>query len=151
VAGIRNPVSETSAVLACAGLHPMKALRLTICTVMVSPPKPLLSFILHSLCVEGLACAVSRSGSEVDHGLFFTKVEACLHHQLCLASQPTIQFPTVIRGNLKILSWAKQLLGPNTINKCFNSLDNHLTRERSPWRKVKKNFNGQILRNAPFH
>jgi hypothetical protein len=114
-------------------LHIIKALRLTICTMMVSPPKPLLSFILHSLCVEGLVCAVSRSGSEVHHGLFFSEVEACLNHQPCLASQPTIQFPTVMRGNLKILNSAKQLLGPNTTTKCFNSLHNHLircTRER---------------------
>jgi hypothetical protein len=114
-------------------LHPMKALRLTICTMMVSPAKPLLSFILHSLCVEGLVCAVSRSGFKVHHGLFFTKVEACLHHQPCLASQPTIQFTTVMRGNLTILNRAKQLLGPNTTTKCFNALDSYLnrcTRER---------------------
>jgi hypothetical protein len=102
----------------------MKALRLTICTMMVSPPKALLSFILDSLCVEGPVCAVSRSVFEVHHGLFFSKVEACLHHQPCLASQPTIHVPTVMRGNLKILSWAKQLLGPNTIAKCVNSLYN---------------------------
>jgi hypothetical protein len=85
-------------------LHIIKALRLTICTMMASPPQPLLSFILHSLCVDGLVCAVSRSGFEVNHGLFFSEVEACLHHQPCLASQPTIQFPTVMRGNLKILN-----------------------------------------------
>jgi hypothetical protein len=143
VAGIRNPVSETSTVLACAGLHIIKALRLTICTMMASPPKALLSFIHHSLCVEGLVCAVSRSGSEVYHGLFFSEVEACLHHQPCLASQPTIQFPTVMRGNLKILNSAKQLLGPNTITKCFNSLDNHLircTRERRVHGESLKDF-----------
>jgi hypothetical protein len=97
VAGIMNPVLETSTVLGCAGLHPTKPLivrlQLTICTVMVSPPKPHLSSILHSLRVEGPVCAVSRSGSKVHHGLFFTEVEACLHHRPCLASQPTIQFP----------------------------------------------------------
>jgi hypothetical protein len=38
VTGIRNPISETSAVLGCAGLHPMKPVRLTICTMMDSSP-----------------------------------------------------------------------------------------------------------------
>jgi hypothetical protein len=111
VAGIRNPGADTSTALAWAGLHIIKALRLTICTMMVSPPKPLLSFILHSLCVEGLVCTESKSGSEVHHGLFFIKVEACLHHQPCLASQPTIEFSTVMRGNVKNSELSKTSFG----------------------------------------
>jgi hypothetical protein len=93
VAGIRNPASDTSTVLAYAGLQPMKELRLTISTMMVSPPKALPFFSVHPLSIERPVCAVSRSGFEVHHGLFFTKVEACLHHQPCLASQLPYNFP----------------------------------------------------------
>jgi hypothetical protein len=106
-------------ILSNALFHPMKALRLTICTMVVSPPKALLSFILHSLCVEGLVSAVSRSGSEVHHGLFCSEVEACLHHQPCLASQPTIQLPTVLRGNLKDSELSKPALGPKHHHQMF--------------------------------
>jgi hypothetical protein len=75
--GWNNPALEVSTVLACAGLHTMKALRLTIFAMMISPPKPLVSFIVDSRQIEGPVCAVSRSGFKVHHGLSFSKLEAC--------------------------------------------------------------------------
>jgi hypothetical protein len=90
----------------------MKALRLTICTMMVFQPKSFLSFILHSLCVEGLVCSVSRSGSDVHHGLFFTKVEACFHHHPCKPARH--KFSRSDEGESQNSELGKTALDPKT-------------------------------------
>jgi hypothetical protein len=78
------------------------------------------------------------------------QVDACLHDQPCLTSQPTIQFPTVMRANLKILNWTKQLLcpktkSPNVSTLLTTRLKDEQEREES-MDKVWKISNTQILR-----